>query len=166
MSRFEWLEVPSGKGQKKQEPVKGQEAFDEEHYLKLASTHYDEGFYELALRYYSRALDLDHKGGRAWLGQLLCLIELGEYQEAITWADKALELLPDSPEITATKALAWGRLGDHSKAKGFSDASLKTGKQSSLVWRIRGDVILPENEKNADFCFRKALELSDPFLKK
>ena len=33
-------------------------------------------------------------------------IELGEYREAGVWADKALELSPEHPELLALKALA------------------------------------------------------------
>lgn len=159
MSRFEWLEIPkgSGAGAKPPDEVAG---FDEQHYLELGDAKSREGELETAMRYYSRALDRDLRLEPAWLGQLLCLVDLGEFREAITWADKALELCPGSAGVFALKGLAWGRLGDMEKARGFSDTSLRAGDRSSLVWWARGDILMSENVRNASFCFRKALELA------
>ncbi|MBF0225482.1 MAG: tetratricopeptide repeat protein [Desulfobacterales bacterium] len=159
MSRFEWLEV-SDKKKEEIDTNKNEEVYDEDYYMNLASEKFDEGNYELALRYYSRVLNLNINSQGAWLGQLLCLIDLGEYNESITWADKALELFAGDPEITAVKALAFGRLGDFDKAAAFSDASLKYAKQSYFVWWVRGDIFIISNPNNSEFCFRKALELA------
>ncbi|OGL47334.1 MAG: hypothetical protein A2161_02960 [Candidatus Schekmanbacteria bacterium RBG_13_48_7] len=158
MSRFEWLEVP-GKKKDSIEDETVRKEFDVEYYLKLADENYHEGQYEKSLRYYSKALNHDHKLEKPWIGQLFCLIDLGEYNESITWADKALEVFPGSHAILASKALAWGRLGYLEKAKAFSDVSLKAGGESSFVWWVRGDILMAENERNAEFCFNKAMEL-------
>ena len=40
------------------------------------------------------------------------LVELGEYQEAKLWADKAIEKFPGDPELLAAKAVALARSGD------------------------------------------------------
>jgi tetratricopeptide (TPR) repeat protein len=160
MSRFRWLEVSDKEERDKsrKEETPEERGFDEHHYVKLADEQLAEGLYEGALRYYSRALNINLKLEKAWTGQLLCLVDLGEYREAITWADKALEIFPGSADISALKALAWGRQGDMDKAEGFSDSSLKHGEQNSLAWWVRGDILLADNAKNAEFCFQKALE--------
>jgi len=159
MSRFEWLEIPKGDGPAggpREDPA----GVDERRYLELADAKCRAGELETALRYYSRALDQDLRLEPAWIGQVLCLIDLGEFREAVTWADKALELCPGSAGLCALKGLAWGRLGELEKAKGFSDASLRSGDPGALAWWARGDILMSENVRNAGFCFRKALELS------
>lgn len=165
MSRFEWLEMPQGKPEARAQgetgpadPGPGGRALDETHFLAVADENLARGQYETALRNYSKALHFDLRIEKAWIGQVLCLTELGEYHEAITWTDKALEYFPASSEITALKAVAWGRVGDTERAVAFSDASLKTDRTRPLVWWARGDVLLGSNPRNAEYCFRKAAE--------
>lgn len=159
MGRFSWLEV-SSVWKQKNESAKELPELGEGQYLELAETRLREGSYETALRYYSRALNRDIKIEKAWLGQLLCLISMGEYKEAITWADKALEIFPGSADIVAAKAVSWGRSGNLEKGMAFSDASMKANSGSSFVWWARGDVILSHNARTADYCFVKAMEIS------
>lgn len=158
MGRFSWLEV-SSVWKHKSETAREVPELGEGHYLELAETRLREGSYETALRYYSRVLSRDIKVEKAWLGQLLCLLNLGEYKEAITWADKALEIFPGSADMVAAKALAWGRSGNVDKALAFSDASLKLNSGSSFVWWARGDLIMANNVRTADHCFAKATEI-------
>ncbi|MBF0118417.1 MAG: tetratricopeptide repeat protein [Desulfobacterales bacterium] len=157
MSRFKWLEISETE---KKDIFEDIEQYDETYYLNLADEKFNQGLYESALRYYSRVLNLNLNSQKAWLGQLLCLVDLGEYSESLTWADKAMEIFPGDPEIIAIKALAYGRLGVLDKAIGFSDSSLKNGRNSYLIWWIRGDILISQDEKNAEYCFLKATELS------
>ncbi len=161
MSRFKWLEVSKKKAEPEQasDGIAADRALDEDHYLALGDRNCENGHYETALRYYSRALNLNPKIEQAWIGQLFCLLELGEFKETITWADKTLELFPDSSSTIAIKSVAWGRLGNLEKAKGFSDAAMKYNTPNQWVWWARGDVLMAENSKNAEFCFRKAIEI-------
>ena len=160
MGRFDKLEIPDSPRDEVER------SHSERDYLELGDRALREGAYEAALRYYSRALGHDEKLERAWLGQILCLISLGELEEAITWADRARGLFPHSADIVAAKAVAWGRNGDFEKATGFSDSSLKLDDASSFVWWARGDVLIAANPRNAVHCFNKASEIGkdDPQL--
>lgn len=157
MGRFEWIELTEAN-----EPIQIEKpiVYDEDYYLKQADKSFEKGSYQAALRYYSRALNLNNTLKQAWLGQVLCLIALGQFNEAIVWSDKALEFCPDHPEIIAAKALALNRLGLKEEALSFSDKAIKTSKISWLVWAARADILLDENENAANYCFYKAQEFA------
>lgn len=88
------------------------------------------------------------------------LIELGEFHEAKVWAEKALGLFPDDPELLAAKGVALGRLGDLEGALSFSDAAVESRASTPYVWLARADVLLARGEKRAEFCFEKAFALA------
>jgi tetratricopeptide (TPR) repeat protein len=88
------------------------------------------------------------------------LIELGQFQEARLWADKALERFTHEPELLAAKAVALGRLGDLQGALAFSDSAIEERGDTPYVWLARGDVLLARKESRADYCLEKALLLA------
>src|SRR5689334_2666224 len=109
MSRFGNLEFDSG-----QSHAPKQEFWlkDESHHLATAQNAFENGRFEQALRSFAKVLEFDPKSCSAWTGQVRSLIELGEFEEARVWADKALASLPDEPELLAAKAVALARSGD------------------------------------------------------
>jgi len=136
-------------------PLKG-----ETHYLGEATSAFENGRFEPALRLYSKVLEFNPQNASAWTGQVRVLIELGEFREAKLWADKALEKFPHEPELLAAKAVALGRSGDLQGALAFSDASIEERGDTPYIWLARGDVLLARRETRADYCFEKALTLS------
>jgi tetratricopeptide (TPR) repeat protein len=159
MSRFVNLELGGeSEDQPQQSPkelVKG-----EAYYLSEARTAFENGNFELGLRYYSKVLEFNPENAAAWTAQVRMLIELGEFREAKLWADKALERFPQEPELLAAKAVALGRTGDLQGALAFSDASIEERGDTPYVWLARGDVLLAREEQRADYCFEKALLLA------
>ena len=119
------------------------------------------GDFELALRNYSRALEANSTFFNGWAGQIWMLIELGEYPEAIVWADKALESFPEHPELLAAKASACLRDAKFKKAKAYSDNSISKDNVGPRVWLVRAEVLLQSKSRVADNCISKALALSD-----
>jgi len=162
MSRFSWLEIKAqGKKFISQEP----ESYDAYFYLKRAKAKFLNGEFEPALRYYARSLEQDHLIEEAWVGQLRCLIELGEFSEAVVWADRAIQLFPGSARILAMKALALGRKGELDRALAASDASLKSASErDGLVFWARGDILISSNQNTAESCFLKAKEAGNDKL--
>lgn len=132
---------------------------DEAYYLDAAQSSFQQGQFEQALRSYSKVLEHNPGNAAAWTAQVRMLIELGEFHEASVWADKALEKFPREPEALAAKAVALARSGDLKNALAFSDASIEARGDSPYVWLARGDVLLARKEKQAGFCFDKALAL-------
>ena len=157
MSRFGNLEFDSDSenSPNRQLPLK-----DEDHYLAEAQRAFESGRFELALRMYARVIEFNAKLPAAWTGQVRMLIELGEYEEARVWADKALALFPEEGELLAAKAVALGRLGDHSAALTYSDAAVESLANTPYIWLARADVLLARKEKRADYCFERALTLA------
>ncbi|MBI4658099.1 MAG: tetratricopeptide repeat protein [Verrucomicrobia bacterium] len=157
MSRFNNLEFG---GEEEDHSVSPSYLKDEVHYLMEAQTAFAQGRFEQALRHYAKVLEFNSKNAAAWRGQVRMLIELGEFAEAKLWADKALETVPDDPELLAAKAVALARGGDLSEAMMFSDAAIEARGETPYVWLARGDVLLARREKRAEFCFEKALGLA------
>lgn len=158
MSRFGNLEFDNeSEEQPRQEPAL---AKGESHYCAEAQAAFARGDFEAALRRFAKVLEFNPNNPIAWTGQVRMLIELGEYQEARLWADKALERFPHEPELLAAKAVALGRSGDLQGAIAFSDAAIAEQGDTPYVWLARGDVLLARSESRADYCLEKALLLA------
>lgn len=158
MSRFGNLELGGEEEhwQQEQKPLDKDEAW----YMAQASTAFQNGDYEQALRSYSKVLEFNPQNAAAWTAQVRMLIELGEYREAKLWADKALERFPNWPELLAAKAVALARSGDLQAALAFSDASIEERGDTPYIWLARGDVLLARKEQRSDYCFDKAMLLA------
>jgi tetratricopeptide (TPR) repeat protein len=158
MSRFGNLEFGGQEEQRQREntPL----AKDEAYYLAQATSAFENGEFEQALRFYAKVLEFNPQNTTAWTAQVRMLIELGEYREAKLWADKALERFPDWPELLAAKAVALARGGDLQAAMAFSDASVEGRGDTPYIWLARGDVMLAHQERRADYCFEKAMLLA------
>ncbi|UCG47801.1 MAG: tetratricopeptide repeat protein [Phycisphaerales bacterium] len=159
MKRFSRLEFGdrNGAGKKKAD---GQEIRDEEYFRQQAVRFWLAAEFELALRNYSRALERNSMLFEAWLGQVLMLIELREYPEAMVWADKALELFPEHPDLLAAKAVACSRDGRREKALAYSDNSISKENAGSRVWLARSEVLLRRNSRVAETCLSKAVGMA------
>jgi tetratricopeptide (TPR) repeat protein len=158
MSRFGNLEL----GDDSEDYSQSQPALtDEAQCLAEAQRAFEEGDFRAALRHYSRVLEFNPHSSAAWIGQVRMLIELDEVNEAKLWADKALESFPTEPELLAAKAVALARLDDLDAALAFSDSAIgETGSHLPYVWLARADVLLARRDKQADYCFEKALLLA------
>lgn len=133
---------------------------DEKYYLARAQDAFREGRYEESLRFYSRCLEFDVRLPEGWFGQVCSLLELDEPREAKVWAEKGLEQFRAHPELTAARGVALARLGEFDGAMAASDAALAERGASAYRWRARGEVLLARRDRNEEFCFAKAMELS------
>jgi tetratricopeptide (TPR) repeat protein len=160
--RFRWLELPEEKpsgtalsetpGEEREEPRLSLRQGNEELYR---------GKFEKALVSFSRALRGDKGLAAAWVGQVVCLLELGEVKEAQVWVDKALDYFPKSSDLNAAQAFVLCRRGERERALGYSDASLSLPGGSEFVWLVRGEILLagkPKKKELALSCFEKVLE--------
>ena len=157
MSRFGNLEFEDESGARgENKPL----VKDEHYYYAEAEQAFHRGLFERALRHYSKVIEFNGANVRAWTGQVRMLIELGEYGEAKVWADKALNLFPEEPELLAAKGVALARVGDLQGAMSFCDAAVESHGNTPYIWLARGDVLLARKEKRAEYCFEKALSLA------
>ena len=159
VSRFVNLEFEDESNRQCQQAPKAL-AKDEAYYLSQAHFEFENGNFQLALRFYSKVLEFNALNIEAWTGQVRMLIELGEYREAKLWADKAVERFPNDAELLAAKGVALARNGDLAAALVFSDAAIEERGDSAYIWLARGDVLLARKESLADYCLDKAMQLA------
>ncbi len=122
------------------------------------------GLYESALKYYSRALELDRSLAAGWAGQVQMLLQLEEYPEAELWSRKGLELFPTNGELMAGRAQAFCRMGDMKQAHALCDGSLQQAGQSAYRWLVRGEIMAASRQDMDRYCFDKAQELDADWL--
>lgn len=158
MKRFSKLEF--GDKSRKGKIPQGETVRDQDYFHDQAMRYWLAGDFECALRNYSRALEQNSAFYPGWLGQVLMLIELAEYPEAIVWADKALELFPDHPELLALKAVALARNGKMEKALAYSDNSISKDDVTARCWLARAEVLLNRKSQIAESCIQKAVSIA------
>jgi tetratricopeptide (TPR) repeat protein len=157
MMRFSQLEFGDRSDKEADKRGAGEEIRDAEYFHRQAVRFRLAGDFELALRNYSRTLEQNSSFYPGWLGQVLMLIELGEYKEANVWADKALEMFPEHPELLAAKAIACARDGRMDKAIAYSDNAVTKDNVTARVWLARAEVMLNRKSSIASNCVSKAI---------
>ena len=151
--RFDYLEIPEGHRDIPEE--EGKDAFN---HLEAAEKKYYEGFFESALREYSKSLQYDKGLIDAWVGQVKCLLALGEMEEAETWVNNALTYFPKSADLLSAKAVVLCELGKSGEALFYSDDSLNFSSQTGYPWVARGNVLFfLRHEKTAIQCLEKVV---------
>ena len=157
MGRFDWLEI----GKKKEnEPAQETQprGYDAEYFLQEAEKKFNHGDFEQALKLYARALGQDPNLIDAWVGQVDCLSELDELNEARVWANKALEQFPNSAKLLSAKAAILAKTAEYEEAVRLSDRAISMKDPDKFIWLCRGFVLLSKDEKNAKYCFDRVLE--------
>jgi tetratricopeptide (TPR) repeat protein len=160
MKRFSSLEF--GDADKSGGKAVGLPIRDGGYFLEQARLRYLSGEFEQALRDYSRALEKNSAAFAGWIGQLRMLLELEEYPETLVWADRALELFPEHPDLFAAKALACFRDARRDKALEYSDNAVARENTTPLAWLARAEVMLQRKPRIAESCISKALASAGP----
>ncbi|MGB7054334.1 MAG: tetratricopeptide repeat protein [bacterium] len=148
--------------------------------LGEAQDSYFRGFYLDALKRYARVLSADTNQISAWVGQVRILADIGRYDSAIYWADKACEFFNNETLLFFAKALALAHAGRIDDAKAI--INVPVGKdESPMMWLLRGEVLIRVRidfiqkiftpykgigRLGAFFCFVKALspDQQDTFI--
>lgn len=130
--------------------------------LGRADEFYFAGNSREALRFYSRAVQSDSTQVTPWVGQIACLLELQQYNEARVWADRALDVFPEEPRLLNQRARVHAFTGDLRRAIQACDYAMSKGAATPDCWLARGDILLLARDVNARFCFDKAVEIAGP----
>lgn len=160
MSRFEHIEINNPSPEPEDDICNEPEVIDQHYCMTKADAFFDDENYEHALTVYSRALQYDINMESAWLGQLRCLTELGELQEAEIWSRRALDRFPNSSQILAAKGAIEGRMSGYTTALKYIDAAFEAQGITPYVWIARGEVLTSVSAVNAKACFLKAIEMA------
>jgi tetratricopeptide (TPR) repeat protein len=154
--RFDKLEFPDDKSKPPGPKPAAEDRRDEQYWLAQANEHRRTGNYENALRFYSRALEVEKTLTVAWVGQVQMLVQLGEYPQADMWGRKALEFFPNQPELLAGRAQATCRLGDMKQAHELSDGAMQQRGDSAYCWMVRGELMVAGKQEMDRHCFDRA----------
>lgn len=165
MPRFDRLELDPSR-RKPDDDEAGRDDFvrDEHYWLRQAESERRQGLYENALRFYSRALELDKSQVVGWVGQVRMLIALDEIVEAELWARKALELFKNHGDLLAARAQALCRSRDRSQASAACDAAMAQPNATAYRWQVRGEVMIVTRSDVDRYCFDKAVQLDPDWL--
>jgi tetratricopeptide (TPR) repeat protein len=164
MPRFDRLELdPAGEEPQSLERAPERQ-HDESHWLRSADENRRTGNYENALRFYSRALEVDKSLLAGWLGQVQMLIQLEEYPEADLWSRKALELFRNNGDLLAAQAQAVCRKGDQKQAAILCDGAIRAEGLSAYRWMVRGEIMLTGRDRVDQHCFDKAIQIDSDWL--
>lgn len=158
--RFDKLEFDRSGEQPSGEKVEPHVEKDEKYWMQLAGDKRRTGGYETALRFYSRALEIDKTIVAAWVGQVQMLVQLNEYPQAGLWSQKALELFPSQGDLMAGQAQTECRMGNMKKAHALSDGALRQRGESAYRWQVRGELMVAGKQRTDRHCFDKA-QLAD-----
>jgi len=135
------------------------ETYDFTYYVEEADKQYFTGRYDKALRIYSRALQVDNSQIYPWVGQVFSLLAMNQIKEADLWVTRAIGLFPEDATLLSLRALIYAHKGMMNRAIGASDYALSRGG-TAYAWMARGEILLRAKNKNAPFCFDKALEVA------
>ncbi|HOE64021.1 MAG TPA: tetratricopeptide repeat protein [Candidatus Sumerlaeota bacterium] len=142
------------------QPIGKEETYDVAFYIKQGDNAYFHGKYKDAMQFYSRAIQTDNTQHYPWMGQIYCLIELRQLQEADVWCGRALELFPEDGAIISLRAMMYAERGMYKRALSASDYAISRKGANAHAYVARGFVLLKANNKNASLCFMKAMELA------
>ena len=91
------------------------------------------GYYQTALAYFDRTIELQQDHSPAWVFRAVVLIHLNRHEEALASCDKALEINPDDREAWTFRGAALSHLGRYQEA--YESYDKATGIQQTSGWR-------------------------------
>lgn len=139
-------------------PTASEPVYDAPYYVNAGIQHYFSGDLKRALQLFSRATQVDRANLEGWAWQLLTLISLKQYKEAMVWVLRALELFPQDARIISLQGLAFAHQGMAQRGLQCSDYAIQQNASDPYVWLWRGQILLLAENPNAEFCMGKAME--------
>jgi tetratricopeptide (TPR) repeat protein len=164
MPRFDKLEFGPSPDDPQAPSEAGPRQHDEAYWMEQALEHRRNGHYENALRFYSRALELDKSLAAGWVGQVQMLVLLEEFRQAEMWSRTGLGLLPSHGALLAGRAQAFCRMRDMKKAQELSDAALAQDGQNGYGWLVRGELMVATRHQTDHHCFESARHFDQDWL--
>lgn len=110
---------------------------------------------------YNIALEIDPNYAMAWNDKAWLSYKQNQYEEAINYSDKAIEILNEDLAATLdTKGVALEALGKNDEALQYIDRALQLTPLDSIVWIHKGDILKAlGNQTGSDAAYAKAKEL-------
>jgi Flp pilus assembly protein TadD len=129
-------------------------------FFNLGVAHAQLGEVAFAERAYKKAIELDPKLGRAYLGLAVLLEKEGRSQEAVTWYQKGAQAVPEDMELRSALIGALRRRGALDEAVAEAKSALALNSKSLPVYNDLGLVYLEKGDLSlADFVYTKAMSI-------
>jgi tetratricopeptide (TPR) repeat protein len=123
-----------------------------------------EGYYEEAIRAYSRAVEINPNYVTAWKNIGNVLYSLGRYNESLAAYDKAIEIVPSYPLAWYNKGLVQDKLGRYDEAVKSYDKAIEKDSKNAEIWFHKGNALFAQELYNeAVNCYEKAIKLNQSF---
>jgi len=120
------------------------------------------GFYNMALHFYRKALEINPNLKEAWNNLADLYNRLGMFEEALRCADKALEIDPSYTPALVNKGIALAQLGKFDEAIHYFDKAISINPKEKKAWYNKAVVLtILGKYDEARKCLDKALEI-DP----
>ena len=157
-SRFGHLEFESHENppdeQEFNEPTLGQDQMAE------AIHAFEHEEFANALQRYARILEFESENKESWIGQVQSLLQLNRTEEALNWANRAVELFPSNPDLQALTSIALARNGNIAEALAYSDSASRASTKSVIPWLSRAEILAIQGDSTADYCEARAWAIS------
>lgn len=127
------------------------------------ATLHELGRYEDALECYEAALEAGAKDAGTLANRGAALMRLDRYEEALEALEAAVEANPRDVDARHNLGMVLQHLGRHEEALENFRAVVKRRPGSPALWVAKGESHLELREKDAESCFRKALEIDPDF---
>ena len=86
-----------------------------------------------------RAVDVNPEDPRAWILGAGCLHTLGQKKEAYRWAEKSIEVSPESSSTAYNFACLLARTGEHERAIDQLENAVRLGGRNKLYYETDVD---------------------------
>ncbi len=137
---------------------------DDRWHVEQARREFLDGEYEPALRDFSAAIGYRADVEEAWVGQVRCLVALGQMEQAATWGNKGLAKLPSSLLMASAAAWLMARAGQAAQALQLSDQVMAQGgdgvaERPEILVDRAVCVLAAGNRETAAATFERVLKL-------
>ncbi len=157
-SRFEHLEFESLEQLPEKQRVESSCQLQD--YFAEAQHAFESEEFANALRLFARILEFERESQDSWVGQIHCLLHLGRTDEAINWANQALDAFPNNTDIIALKSVALARGNQIAEALAHSDSALRSESPSVLPWLSRAEILVIQSDSAAEYCEDRAWKIA------
>ncbi|MCD6404569.1 MAG: tetratricopeptide repeat protein [Planctomycetes bacterium] len=111
-----------------------------EQWHEEARTHYAQGHYELAVAFYTKAIEANPSEGVYWRNRALAYNVLGKYDLAIADATKAIALKPDFAEAYSARGHAYAGQSKYDQAIDDLTESIRLKGDNAMSYLVRSQV--------------------------
>jgi tetratricopeptide (TPR) repeat protein len=131
-----------------------------EYYYNLGKNAQNSGNHEEAIKYYTRAIQLNPNGAKSYNNRALSYAFLGKYDETINDFNMAIQNDPDNPVLYNNLGIIYNELGNYEQALEEYNKAIEIDPNFALTYLNRGNTYYNlVNYEQAISDYSKAIQL-------